>query len=112
MSKLMAYVDFCELTPLTLHRLLEAITSENPVELVQAAGRGHIPVDPKALVENDGNLPNPSRVVPNSEERGSIADILDGIMRADWYKDQIVHRETFEEKTGQIGLVYSLYSLA
>jgi DEAD/DEAH box helicase domain-containing protein len=83
---------------------LAVATSEDPVELVQAAARDHIPVDPKLIAANSGTLPKNPKVVPKSEERPAISEVLDEIVQAEWYRNQIVHRESFDAKVGQQGV--------
>jgi DEAD/DEAH box helicase domain-containing protein len=41
--------------------------------------------------------------VPDSTDRPSIGDVLAEIQEQGWYKEQIVHRRTFEAREGQIG---------
>jgi DEAD/DEAH box helicase domain-containing protein len=70
---------------------------EVSMDLLQAAARDHIPVNPsakKALPANDSlNL-----IIPEPKDRPSIDDILLEIQQQQWYKNQIADRRTFEEK--------------
>ncbi|KIK45797.1 hypothetical protein CY34DRAFT_777472 [Suillus luteus UH-Slu-Lm8-n1] len=70
---------------------------EVSMDLLQAAARDHIPVNPsakKALPANDSQ----NLIIPEPKDRPSIDDILLEIQKQQWYKNQIVDRRTFEEK--------------
>jgi DEAD/DEAH box helicase domain-containing protein len=70
---------------------------EVSMDLLQAAARDHIPVNPsakKALPPNDSQ----NLIIPEPKDRPSIDVILLEIQKQQWYKNQIVDRRTFEEK--------------
>ncbi|KIK63733.1 hypothetical protein GYMLUDRAFT_222021 [Collybiopsis luxurians FD-317 M1] len=88
---------------IAVNELLSATPSgEDPVDLLKAAARDHIPIDP----EHKGNLPADKgghMPVPNADDRASIRDILLDLGQQSWYKDQIVNRRTVEAKEGESG---------
>ena len=90
-------------------RLILAIPpTEDPIELLQGAGRDHIPVNPSqkmsesTLSEQDKGRGN-RYTVPASEDRPAIHDVIREIMEESWYKEQIVERRIFVSKDGVIG---------
>lgn len=90
----------------TLFSLLEATPqTENPVELLQAAAREHIPVYPNSSREalTDPDFKAKRRSIPEPEERPSIDSVIEEIMKQDWYKEQITERRVFDPKDGQTG---------
>ncbi|KAG2076017.1 DEAD H helicase [Suillus decipiens] len=77
---------------------------EVSMDLLQAAARDHIPVNPsakKALPANDSQ----NLIIPEPKDRPSIGDILLDIQKQQWYKNQITDRRTFEEKAAIEGLL-------
>lgn len=77
---------------------------EVSMDLLQAAARDHIPVNPsakKALPPNDSQ----NLIIPEPKDRLSIDVILLEIQKQQWYKNQIVDRRTFEEKVAIEGLL-------
>ena len=80
--------------------------SEDPVQLLQAAARFHLPVNPTEKDEENITMP-----VPESRDRESINEIISSIESSKWYKGQITSRRTFEEKEPQIGPCKSLFSV-
>ncbi|CCM03863.1 uncharacterized protein FIBRA_06013 [Fibroporia radiculosa] len=90
-----------------VNELLEATPkTEDPIVLLQAAARDHIPVDPSAR-----HLLGPSqparKTIPSSYDRPSVNAVIDEIMAQDWYSDQIVDRRTVDAKDGVIGCLNS-----
>ncbi|KAG8908600.1 hypothetical protein FRB99_004888 [Tulasnella sp. 403] len=69
---------------------------EDPISLVTRAAREHLPLDPSQTHNNSahGTIPGPS-------SRPSIDDILEQLEGADEYRDQIVHRRTFDAREAQ-----------
>ncbi|KAF7322689.1 hypothetical protein HMN09_00047700 [Mycena chlorophos] len=81
----------------TVNELLAATgDEEDPVALLQAAARDHIPVKP------GGSFP-PFVGIPTAENRPSVQAVLDEIAEQDWYMDQLVERKTVEAKAVQTG---------
>lgn len=82
--------------------LLATAGADDPVALIQSAGRGHIPIDPdlKDPATGDDALRLP---VPESKDRPSIDSVLSEIQEQEWYRDQIVERRSFDAKEGQKG---------
>ncbi|KAJ3896654.1 DEAD/H helicase, partial [Lentinula edodes] len=84
--------------------LLAATSSaDDPVSLLQAAAREHIPVDPEHIkhhtfVDETMHMP-----IPNSEDRASIHDIFVELQKQHWYQDQIVDHRIVEAREGQTG---------
>ncbi|KAG2149330.1 DEAD H helicase [Suillus clintonianus] len=77
---------------------------EVSADLLQAAARDHIPVNPsakKALATSDlQNL-----IIPEPKDRPSIDDIILEIQQQQWYKIQIADRRTIKEKEAIEGLL-------
>ncbi|KAJ7197217.1 hypothetical protein GGX14DRAFT_668627 [Mycena pura] len=71
---------------------------EDPVALLKAAARDHIPVNP---LQNP--TPSSSKFIPEPRDRPSIDAVLSEITQQDWYADQIVERRTVDAKAGQTG---------
>lgn len=72
---------------------------EDPVALVQAAAREHIPLNPKQKSSEFGDIMK--RPIPDHDARPSIDEVLTEIQEEDWYKNQIVDRRIFEAREGQ-----------
>lgn len=101
------YVDHAfreELKCAEINRLLAAAASaDDPVLLLQAAAREHIPVNPEHIkhhtfVDETMHMP-----IPNSEDRASIHDIFVELQKQHWYQDQIVDHRIIEAREGQTG---------
>jgi DEAD/DEAH box helicase domain-containing protein len=85
---------------LTWHfvRLLIATPpSDDPVQLLVAAGRGYLPVD-HAVPVDEG-----TKSIPQSNERPSIEHVISDMMGSLWYLDQIVHRQKVDARRSQTG---------
>ncbi|CAL1704265.1 unnamed protein product [Somion occarium] len=81
-----------------VNELLQATPAgENPVDLLQAAARDHIPISP-----NKSKTIEAPRVVPDPQHRPAIDDVIVEIQEQEWYEDQIVHRRVLEAKQGQL----------
>lgn len=77
---------------------------EVSMDLLQAAARDHIPVNPsakKALLTNESQ----NLIIPEPKDRPSIDHILLEIQKQQWYKNQIADRRTFKEKVAIEGLL-------
>ncbi|KAF7972104.1 hypothetical protein HWV62_18928 [Athelia sp. TMB] len=83
--------------------ILATPINEDPVDLLQAASRDHIPIkpqSPQAVSDKcSGNL------IPEPADRPSIESVIDEIISESWYKDQIVERKSFDAKEGTLGTV-------
>ena len=93
-------------------------TSESPVEILQAASRDHIPVDPKSRPRDSYAQDGPS-CIPDSQSRPSIEQVLKEItgrqsedyesedlnefIGLEWYKGQIIYRRTSQPLQGRTG---------
>ncbi|OBZ75158.1 putative ATP-dependent helicase HRQ1 [Grifola frondosa] len=91
-----------------VNELLQATPEhENPVALLQAAARDHIPIHPtskcsiSALIQCDRK--GKYKTVPESADRPTIEAVIDELQEQEWYKDQITYRMKTETKDGQIG---------
>ncbi|KAJ3931034.1 MAG: P-loop containing nucleoside triphosphate hydrolase protein [Lentinula lateritia] len=83
--------------------LAAAASADDPVLLLQAAAREHIPVNPEHIkhhtfVDETMHMP-----IPNSEDRASIHDIFVELQKQHWYQDQIVDHRIIEAREGQTG---------
>ncbi|KAI0709033.1 P-loop containing nucleoside triphosphate hydrolase protein [Earliella scabrosa] len=93
-----------------VNELLKATPDgEDPVTLLQAAARDHIPVHPGSKQPAPGASQADSkekyREVPDSNKRPSIEEVICEIEQQDWYREQIVHKRVFEAKVGQPAVV-------
>lgn len=88
-----------------MDRLIEATPEhEDPVVLLQAAAREHIPIDPN----NRASLSSISssqgqRVVPEPAHRPSIESVLKEVREQEWYAGQIAYDRTVDAKGSQTG---------
>ena len=87
-------------------RLIKATPfDDDPVALLRAAARDHIPIDPTdkssivALSASQGVL----KVIPDAEHRPSIESVIIEIREQDWFENQIVFERTVPEKNPQYG---------
>ncbi|KAI0736617.1 P-loop containing nucleoside triphosphate hydrolase protein [Fomitopsis betulina] len=89
-----------------VNELLEATSQhDDPVALLQAAARDHLPIDPSSrsfnkLTQSDskGN----ERVVPDPADRPTVNAVIEEIQEQEWYQDQIADRRIVEAKDGHI----------
>ncbi|OJA19678.1 hypothetical protein AZE42_06950 [Rhizopogon vesiculosus] len=91
-----------------VNELIEATPEgEVSMDLLQAAARDHIPVNPsakKALAATSvGDSKN--MTIPDPEDRDSIDDIILELKEQEWYQNQIVDRRTFEAKKSIEGIL-------
>ncbi|KAK7440243.1 ATP-dependent 3'-5' DNA helicase [Stygiomarasmius scandens] len=75
--------------------------NEDPVALIQAAARDHIPINPDVtpddlFIADDG----PIEPIPDPENRPSIKEVLQEMQKQRWYRDQIVDQRTVAAKDG------------
>jgi DEAD/DEAH box helicase domain-containing protein len=79
--------------------------SEDPVALVQAAGRDHVPVNPMltSASESDTKEQSKGMIIPGPQDRPTIDSVISEIKEQEWYKEQIVERRTIAPKDAQIG---------
>lgn len=83
--------------------LLATPTDEDPVLLLQSAGRAHIPINPSAKGSSSAFADPIMAIVPEPQNRPTIDAVIGEIMDQSWYKQQIVDRRTVDAKPGQIG---------
>ncbi|KAL1758264.1 hypothetical protein FB107DRAFT_207459 [Schizophyllum commune] len=80
----------------SMYSLLEATQPpEDSVQLLQAAGRDHIPVHPGVSSEQ---APVRDLHIPDAASRPSIDELLTEIEKEEWYKSQIVANKVFEPR--------------
>ncbi|KAJ8595607.1 DEAD H helicase [Rhizopogon salebrosus TDB-379] len=96
-----------------VNELIEATPEgEVSVDLLQAAARDHIPVNPsakKALAATSvGDSQN--MIIPEPEDRPSIDEVIFELQEQAWYRNQIVDRRTFEAKEPVEGLLDEPFS--
>ncbi len=88
------------------YRLIQATPeNEDPVALLQAAAREHIPLDPSnkaslAALSTSQHAPKP---IPDPEHRPSIEAVIEELRGKDWYMGQILYERTAEAKEARIG---------
>ncbi|KAG6332894.1 hypothetical protein ID866_6201 [Astraeus odoratus] len=81
-------------------RLISATSwDEDPVELVQAAARDHIPVNPKGKPPSQAERPE----IPSPEDRPTVDDVIREMQEQEWYSGQIVDRRTFTTREPREG---------
>ncbi|KAH9048489.1 P-loop containing nucleoside triphosphate hydrolase protein [Lactarius hengduanensis] len=84
-----------------IDELLQACPdAEDPVTLLVALARDHIPI----TTTSTGDEVEPQNI-PDPENRRSIDGIVEEIYEQKWYQDQIKYRRTFDAKPGSIGTV-------
>lgn len=84
-------------------------SGEDPIEMLQKAGKDHIPVNPSAhkpvpttsTSEALSALASPSKV-PTPETRPSIESIIEDIEEQESYKDQILSRRVFDSRVARL----------
>ncbi|KAJ7349276.1 DEAD/H helicase [Mycena albidolilacea] len=81
--------------------ILATGAEDDPVTLLKAAARDHIPIDPSKPESW------PKFTIPEPKNRPAIDTVLEEIMQQEWYSEQIVERRTIEPKVGQIGSLNS-----
>ncbi|TRM57588.1 P-loop containing nucleoside triphosphate hydrolase protein [Schizophyllum amplum] len=68
---------------------------DDPVLLLQAAGRDHIPIHPGIKPEQ---APVIDLRIPDADSRPSIDELLSEIEKEEWYKEQMVANKVFEPR--------------
>ena len=72
------------------------------MQLLQAAGRDHIPVHPGVSSEQ---APVRDLHIPDAASRPSIDELLTEIEKEEWYKSQMVANKVFEPRKSRTGTV-------
>ncbi|KAH9901228.1 DEAD/H helicase [Cubamyces lactineus] len=90
-----------------VNELLSATpVDDDPVILLQAAARDHIPAHPgfgRSRVVASQDTKGKNKAVPEPDSRPSIEDVIEEIERQEWYTEQIAHRRIADAKHGQTG---------
>ncbi|KAI6110049.1 DEAD H helicase [Pisolithus sp. B1] len=87
---------------MAVNELLSATPDgEDPVELLKAAARDHIPANPKAR----SHSPKTEAEVPSPNDRPSVDKVIQGIQEQRWYANQITDRRTFSARTAREGFL-------
>ena len=85
----------------SMYSLLEATQPpEDPVQLLQEAGRDHIPVHPGVSSEQ---APVRDLHIPDAASRPSIDELLTEIEKEEWCKSQMVANKVFEPRKSRTG---------
>ncbi|KAF8964071.1 DEAD/H helicase [Flammula alnicola] len=80
-----------------VNELLSATpVGDDPVHLLVTAGQTYVPVN-HTIFDSDEE----PKMIPNSNERPPVDQVISDIMASIWYKDQIVHRRIVEAKEAQ-----------
>lgn len=80
--------------------LLATSVNDNPVSLLKAAGRDHIPVSPSEALYREEMI---NIKVPTSNERLSIAEVVAELQTQTWVDDQIVYMKAIDAKEALTG---------
>jgi DEAD/DEAH box helicase domain-containing protein len=86
----------------TCRLVLATPGTENPISLLQAAGRDCIPINPSSpamFTDLEGNM-----TVPDARDRPTVDAVIREVESKPWYKGQIVVRRVFEPKEAEIGM--------
>ncbi|KAN0062218.1 ATP-dependent 3'-5' DNA helicase [Thecaphora frezii] len=82
-----------------------ATKDEDPVQLLVDAAHDHVPLNPETAERTTGDTPQKKRIrleflMQNPDHRASIAEIIEEMQLAPWWKDQIVPggHKTFEPR--------------
>ncbi|KAF4578591.1 hypothetical protein EYR36_000398 [Pleurotus pulmonarius] len=79
-------------------------SGEDPVALLQSAGRDHIPINPSASRATFSEFSEAvSSQVPDPSHRPSVSSILSELESQSWYRNQIVERREFDVRDGKTG---------
>ncbi|KAH7889934.1 DEAD H helicase [Phlebopus sp. FC_14] len=81
---------------------------DDPVELLQAAARDHMPVNPKVAQgvspsQVGDHKATDVMVIPSPDERPPVDEVIRDIEGQEWYKHQIKDRRTFEPRVPKEG---------
>lgn len=80
--------------------LLATSAHDDPVSLLKAAGRDHIPVNPSATLSAEEVI---NVKVPASHERLPIPEVVAELQTQNWVNDQIVYMKTLDAKEALTG---------
>ena len=77
------------------------------MQLLQAAGRDHVPINPSSSIVQTfvSSLGKEPPKVPASSDRPSVDDVLAEIQEEVWYREQIKHNRLFEAREAQLGVI-------
>lgn len=116
------HIQYGSLITYKLYRLLSATSpAESPVELLQAAARDHIPIEPRRqILAKDREKFSMIDSIPDLDSRPSIEEVLreitgrqsddyekddlNELIGMSWYHGQITYRRTFEALPARLGL--------
>ncbi|KAI5983784.1 DEAD H helicase [Pisolithus albus] len=85
---------------IAVNELLSATADgEDPVELLKAAAKDHIPANPKER----SHLPKSEAEVPSPDERPSVNEVVQELQEQSWYVNQIADRRTVPARTAREG---------
>ena len=90
-------------------RLLKATPQgDDPVALLQAAARDHLPVHPGrgGTVSEVGvfSLEGTDKEVPEPGKRPSIEEVICKVEQQEWYQEQITYKRVFGAREGRCGM--------
>lgn len=92
---------------------------EDPVQLLIDAAHDHVPLNPETATRTEGDTPQKKRIrleflMKNPEHRPSVADVIEEMKIAPWWKDQIVPggHKVFDERPAKTGELKYLLSQA
>ncbi|KAI0670538.1 DEAD/H helicase [Trametes maxima] len=94
-----------------VNELLRATSvDDDPVTLLQAAARDHIPVHPGHKSFRKGALSQLEakgkyKTVPDPDRRPSIEEVLGEIEQQEWYLEQVAHKRVSDAKEGQLAVI-------
>jgi DEAD/DEAH box helicase domain-containing protein len=81
--------------------------TEDPVALLQAASRDHIPVNPSWRHQDDDNDP---KEIPCSKDRPTIDAAITEMQEQRWYKGQIVMKKIIDEIEAREGALLQCFN--
>ncbi|KAI8998791.1 DEAD/H helicase [Trametes punicea] len=89
-----------------VNELLRATpVDDDPVALLQAAARDHIPAHPRLnrplTLASQSDVKGKNKAVPEPDRRPSIQEVIEDIEHQEWYMEQISYRRTFDAREGQ-----------
>ncbi|KAI0637127.1 DEAD/H helicase [Trametes polyzona] len=93
-----------------VNELLNATSiNDDPVALLRAAARDHIPVHPGVNrplgVASQSDTKEKYRTVPDPDSRPAIEEVVQEIEQQEWYAEQIVHKRIYGAKDGQLAVL-------
>ncbi|OCH95579.1 P-loop containing nucleoside triphosphate hydrolase protein [Obba rivulosa] len=88
-----------------VNELLEATRQgDDPVALLQAAARDHIPINPSgsaSVSTMHTEAKGKQKAVPDPEDRPTIDAVLEELLEQEWYQEQLTSRRTFDAREGR-----------